>query len=121
MGHGGSGLAHFVQARRIVEELGDFPSGGGKIVATDRGASFEEMVSVAEFLARDGLDERHGQVARERFRGGESAGFSNQQIRRGHVLVHLSGEADRNETRRAAWQSASGTSDFVEALFHFFR
>lgn len=112
---------HASKARRIVEQSGNFPCGSGKIVAANRSAFFQQVVGVTLFLAGNRLDERHGQSTRKRFGRSESSGFADEQIRRGHVLVHLLGEAHRNEARRAGLQITGAGGNVIELFLHLFR
>jgi len=58
-------------------------------VATNGGTGFEQVIGVAKFLAGNGFDEGHGQVAGEGFGSGEAAGFADEQVGSGDLDTML--------------------------------
>jgi hypothetical protein len=114
------GVFHAREAGGVADKCGDFPSGGGQIVATNGGACFEQVIGVALFLAGDGFDERHRKRAGKRLGSGEAAGFADEKVGGGHELVHFFGEADGNKTRQTALQFSRGGGSGIQLLLDVF-
>src|SRR5712664_4239598 len=118
--HALSGFLHPFKANWLIEQRGNLPGGDRQVVAADGRAGFEEVIGVAFFLTRNGIDQHHRQSASERLRSGEAAGFANQEISGSHVLIHLGSEANGAKAGRDSWQCASLARQCFQALAHFF-
>ena len=70
---------------------------GPGVVAADRRPFFEEVVAVAFLLAGDRVDDHEGQAAGQGLGGGQAPRLADQEVGRGHLLVHRVGVADGTE------------------------
>src|SRR5262245_24940519 len=92
-GYGAARAPHHIQPGGVFQQFEDLVVQDVERARLDGAAVLEEVVGVALLLAGDGREDHHGELLREAFRHGQSAGLRDDQIALSHELVDVGDEA----------------------------
>ena len=87
-------LFHGSHARRVIKQPVDLESNCRQVVAPQCRTLLKQVIGIALLLPRNRIHHHHDEVPRQRFRCGQSSGFSHQHVSGCHVFIHIRGVAD---------------------------